>query len=78
MDIIVAHKGYEREMLAEIVQIGWRGLSVPCLPPGVLAALKRKAGGRQDILDAEALEALPTADSAEIEKWRKRLHIKRI
>lgn len=77
VDIIVAHRRWEAAMIEAAVIVPWQGIGIPSLPAEALAAMKLRAGGPQDLVDAGRLEALPAFDRERYAEWKRKLRIRR-
>jgi len=76
IDILVAHRTWEAAMLEDAAVVPWRGIGVPSVRVEALAAMKLRAGGPQDLVDAGRLEALPGFDRERFTSWKKRLRVR--
>ncbi len=76
VDILVAHRKWEVAMLAEAASVPWQGVTMPSVRVEALAAMKLRAGGPQDLVDAGRLEALPGFERERFTAWKKRLRVR--
>ncbi len=76
VDILIAHRTWEAAMLEEASIVPWQGVGVPSVRVEALAAMKLRAGGPQDLVDAGRLEALPDFDRGRFTAWKKRLRVR--
>lgn len=76
VDVLVAHRVWETAMIAKAALVQWQGVGLPSVPAEALAAMKLRAGGPQDIVDAGRLEALPDFDPAAFTAWKRKLHVR--
>lgn len=76
VDVLIAHRAWEAAILEEAAVVPWQGIAVPSIRAEALAAMKARAGGPQDLLDAERLAALPAFDADRYESWRRRLRVR--
>ncbi len=76
VDILVAHRNWETTMLEEAAIVPWQGVGIPSVRVEALAAMKLRAGGPQDLVDAGRLEALPDFDHNRFAAWKKRLRVR--
>jgi len=77
VDILIAHRRWEAAMLAEASVVPWQGVGIPSVRVEALAAMKLRAGGPQDLVDAGRLERLPGFDPGRFAAWKKQLRIRR-
>jgi hypothetical protein len=75
VDILVAHRNWEAAMLEEASVVLWQGVGIPSVRVEALAAMKLRAGGPQDLVDASRLAGLPGFDRARFTAWKKRLRV---
>jgi hypothetical protein len=52
VDILIAHRNWEVAMLEEAAIVPWQGVGIPSVRVEALAAMKLRAGGPQDLVDA--------------------------
>lgn len=71
VDILWAHKRYQREALLRSVPLKLGRLEVPVLHPEDLILMKLEAGGPQDLLDVETLIANPPQELSLVNLRRK-------
>ena len=76
VDILIAHRNWEAAMLEEASIVPWQGVGIPSVRVEALAAMKLRAGGPQDLVDAGRLERLPDFDVERFDAWKKRLRVK--
>jgi hypothetical protein len=76
VDILIAHRNWETAMLTEAVTVSWHGAGIPSVRIEALAAMKLRAGGPQDLVDASRLEELPGFDRERLAAWKKKLRIR--
>lgn len=76
VDILVALRAWEAAMIAKAALVQWQGIGLPSVQAEALAAMKLRAGGPQDIVDAGRLEALPGFDRAAFEAWKRKLRVR--
>ena len=76
VDILVAHRNWEVAMLEEAAIVSWQGIGIPSVRVEALAAMKLRAGGPQDLVDAGRLEGLPGFDHERFVAWKKSLRIR--
>jgi len=76
VDILVAHRKWEAAMLEDAAVVSWQGIGIPGIRVEALAAMKLRAGGPQDLVDAGRLEALPAFDRERFAAWKRRLRVK--
>lgn len=76
IDLLIATRTWEDAVLEDAETLGWQGVDLPSVRAEALAAMKLRAGGPQDLVDAEKLQALPTFDAAAFQAWKKRLRIR--
>lgn len=76
VDILIAHRSWEVAMLEEAAIVPWQGVGIPSVRTEALAAMKRRAGGPQDLVDAGRLESLPGFDRERYAAWKKRLRVR--
>lgn len=76
VDILIAHRVWETNMLKDAATVPWQGVSIPSVRIEALAAMKLRAGGPQDLVDAGRLEGLPGFDRERFAAWKKTLRIK--
>jgi hypothetical protein len=76
VDILVAHRNWEVAMLEEASIVSWQGIGIPSVRVEALAAMKLRAAGPQDLVDAGRLEGLPGFDHERLAAWKKRLRIR--
>ena len=76
IDILIAHRNWEAAMLEEASTVPWQGVGIPSVRVEALAAMKLRAGGPQDLVDAGRLEGLPGFDHERFAVWKKRLRIR--
>lgn len=76
VDILVAHRNWEVAMLEEALVVSWQGVGIPSVQVEALAAMKLRAGGPQDLVDAGRLEALPGFARERFAAWKKRLRVR--
>lgn len=76
VDIMVAHRNWEVAMLEEALVVLWQGVGIPSVQVEALAAMKLRAGGPQDHVDARRLEALPGFVRERFAAWKKRLRVR--
>jgi len=77
VDILIAHRNWESAMLEEASIVPWQGVGIPSVRVEALAAMKLRAGGPQDLVDADRLEGLPGFDRERFAAWKKRLRVRR-
>ena len=70
VDILIAHRNWEAAMLEEASIVPWQGVGIPSVRVEALAAMKLRAGGPQDLVDAGRLERLPDFDVERFDAWR--------
>lgn len=75
VDILIAHRAWETAMLRESATVAWQGVDIPSVRSEALAAMKLRAGGPQDLVDAGRLEGMPGFDRERFTAWKKRLRI---
>lgn len=63
-------------MLEEAATVPWQGVGIPSVRVEALAAMKLRAGGPQDLVDAGRLEGLPEFDSERFAAWKKKLRVR--
>jgi hypothetical protein len=71
VDILWAHKRYQREALLRSIPLKLGRLEVPVLHPEDLILMKLEAGGPQDLLDVETLLANPPQELSLVNLRRK-------
>jgi hypothetical protein len=76
VDILIAHRNWEVAMLEEAAIVPWKSVGIPSVRVEALAAMKVRAGGPQDLVDAARLEALPGFDAERFAAWKKRLRVR--
>jgi len=76
VDILIAHRNWEVAMLEEAAIVPWKTVGIPSVRVEALAAMKVRAGGPQDLVDAGRLEALPGFDPERFAAWKKRLRVR--
>jgi hypothetical protein len=76
VDLLIAHRTWESAMLREAFTVPWQGVGVPSVRVEALAAMKLRAGGPQDLVDAARLETLPGFDRDRFVSWKKKLRIR--
>lgn len=76
VDILIAHRNWEVAMLEEAAIVPWQTVGIPSVRVEALAAMKVRAGGPQDLVDAGRLEALPGFDPERFAAWKKRLRVR--
>jgi hypothetical protein len=76
VDILIAHRSWEVAMLEEALIVAWQGVGIPSVRVEALAAMKIRAGGPQDLVDAGRLQALPGFDRERYTAWKKRLRVR--
>jgi hypothetical protein len=76
VDILVAHRTWEAAMLEEASIVPWQGVAIPSVRVEALAAMKLRAGGPQDLVDAGRLEGLPNFDRERFAAWKKKLRVR--
>jgi hypothetical protein len=76
VDILVAHRNWEVAVLEEASIVPWQGVGIPSVRVEALAAMKLRAGGPQDLVDAGRLEGLPGFDCERFNTWKKRLRVR--
>jgi hypothetical protein len=76
VDILVAHRNWEVAMLEEAAIVPWQGIGIPSVRVEALAAMKLRAGGPQDLVDAGRLAALPGFAHERLAAWKKRLRVR--
>ena len=76
VDILIAHRNWEAAMLEEAAIVPWQGVGIPSVRVEALAAMKLRAGGPQDLVDAGRLEGLPGFDRERFAAWKKRLRVR--
>ena len=74
--ILVAHRNWEVAMLEEAATVPWQGVGIPSVRVEALAAMKLRASGPQDLVDAGSLEGLPGFDRGSFAAWKKRLRVR--
>ena len=76
VDLLIANRAWEDAVIEDAETLAWQGVDLPSVRAEALAAMKLRAGGPQDLVDAEKLEALPSFDAAAFQAWKKKLRIK--
>ncbi len=76
VDILIAHRTWEAAMLEDASIVPWHGVRIPSVRSEALAAMKLRAGGPQDLVDAGRLEGLPGFDRERFALWKKRLRVR--
>lgn len=76
VDILVAHRNWEVAILEEAAIVPWQGTGLPSVRIEALAAMKLRAGGPQDLVDAGRLEALPGFNHERFASWKQELRVR--
>lgn len=76
VDLLVAHRAWESAMIEEAMIVPWQGTGIPSVRMEALAAMKLRAGGPQDLVDAGRLEAIAGFDRQRFADWKSRLRIR--
>lgn len=76
VDILIAHRNWEVAMLEEASIVPWQAMQVPSVRAEALAAMKLRAGGPQDLVDAARLEALPGFNNERFASWKRKLRVR--
>lgn len=75
VDMLIVTKKWEDEAVTNAVYVDFHGVEMPVIPLEYLIAMKLKAGGPRDLLDAEELLKIGGADSDMLESLAKRLRV---
>ena len=76
VDLLIAHRVWEAAMLADAATVPWQGVVIPSVRVEALAAMKLRAGGPQDLVDAGRLQELPGFDQERFVSWKKKLRLR--
>jgi hypothetical protein len=75
LDMIISTRKWEDEAIEHAIEIDHEGAPVPVISPEYLVAMKLKAGGPRDLLDAEEILELRDLDKELLETLAKRLRV---
>lgn len=75
VDMLIVTKKWEDEAVANAVDVDFHGVMMPVIPLEYLIAMKLKAGGPRDMLDAEELLNIGGPDFVMLENLAKRLRV---
>ncbi|MBI5740694.1 MAG: nucleotidyltransferase [Nitrospirae bacterium] len=75
VDIIVSTRKWEDEAISNAAAIDFQGVKIQVVSAEYLIAIKLKAGGPMDLLDAHELLQIEDLDMARVESLAKRLRV---
>ena len=75
VDMLIATRKWEDEAIEKAIGVDFHGIKVPVIPVEYLIAMKLKAGGPRDLLDAEELLNIGGADPDILVGLAKRLRV---
>ncbi len=75
VDLLITTRKWEDEAITDAVEIDYHGTKVPVIRIEYLIAMKLKAGGPRDILDAKELLEIGRADFTLLSELAKRLRV---